>query len=107
MTNPKDVFLKMLSDEPGLYDVLKSKEHTLVLNILEKDNFDFNAIKAYLSQQAYINKDIILYNILDTLIKKDLIKKININNKEIYFLTDKGKNFIKVYNQTRQEFSLI
>lgn len=107
MNENKDLLLKVLGEEPRLYKIINSKEHLKVLEILEKDNQNFQFIKNVVEKDIYIKKDIILYNILDSLIESNLIKKINVNDNIIYFLTDKGKNFLKLYKQTKQEFSLI
>lgn len=104
MSENKEILLKMVSDEPKLYDVINSKEHLKLLEILEKDNQDFQLIKNALGKDIYIKKDIILYNILDSLIDRDLAKKIKINNKEFYYLTEKGKRFYKIYKETKKEF---
>jgi len=107
MSKNKDILIKMLGDEPRLYDVINSKEHINVLELLEKDNKDIKSIKGAIRKDIYIKKDIILYNILDALIDRNLIKKIKINNNELYFLTEKGIDFLKIYKETKQEFSLI
>ncbi|MFA5745367.1 MAG: hypothetical protein WCX82_02545 [archaeon] len=107
MSENKDVLLKMLADEPRLYDVLNAKEYLKILEILEKDSQDLQNIKNIVGKDIYIKKDIILYNILDTLLQRDLVKKIKVNDNIVYFLTDKGKRFITLYTQTKQEFSLI
>ncbi len=107
MNENKDILLKMLSDEPVLYEIIKSKEYLNVLEILEKDSRNFQILKSLLEKSIDIKKDIILYNILDTLKDRDLIKKIDVNNGQMYFLTDKGKKLIKLYNITKQEFNLM
>jgi predicted transcriptional regulator len=107
MNENKDLLLKMLSDEPVLYEIIKSKEYLNVLEILEKDSYNFPILKSLLDKSIDIKKDVILYNILDTLKDRDLIKKIDVNNGQMYFLTDKGKKLIKLYNQTKQEFNLM
>jgi DNA-binding PadR family transcriptional regulator len=107
MSENKDLLLKMLADEPKLYNIINSKEHLLVLEILEKDNKNFQFIKNVLEKDIYIKKDIIIYNILDSLIDNNLIKKIKVNESDIYFLTEKGKSFLKLFKQTKQEFSLM
>lgn len=107
MNENKDILLKMLSDEPVLYEIIKSKEYLNVLEILEKDSRNFQILKSLLEKSIDIKKDIILYNILDTLKDRDLIRKIDVNNSQMYFLTDKGKKLIKLYNITKQEFNLM
>lgn len=107
MNENKDILLKMLSDEPVLYEIIKSKEYLNVLEILEKDSRNFQILKSLLEKSIDIKKDIILYNILDTLKDRDLIRKIDVNNGQMYFLTDKGKKLIKLYNITKQEFNLM
>ncbi len=107
MSDNKDVLIKMLADEPKLLDVINSNDHLAVLDILDTNSFDFQNIKAVLTKYTYIKKDIILYNILETLIQRELVKKININDNKVYFITEKGKRLISLYKETKKEFNLV
>lgn len=106
MSENKDILLKMLADEPKLYDILKSKEHLLVLETLEKEDLNYQTLKTRLGKDIYIKKDIILYNILDTLISGGLIKKIKVNENIVYYLSEKGRNFVRIYMDTKKEFNI-
>lgn len=107
MSKNKDVFLKMLSDDPKLYEILNSNSHLKVMEILNEQNQDFQVIKNSLGKDIYIDKDIIIYNILDSLINRNLAKKVKINEKDFYFLTEKGISFYKIYLETKKEFNII
>lgn len=106
MSENKDILLKMLADEPKLYDIMKSKEHLLVLETLEKEDLNYQTLKTRLGKDIYIKKDIILYNILDTLISGGLIKKVKVNENIVYYLSEKGRNFVRIYMDTKKEFNI-
>jgi predicted transcriptional regulator len=106
MSDNKDILIKMLAEEPRLMDLINSKEHLSVLEFLEKDSCDFLNLKSNLMKYIYIKKDIILYNILESLIQKELIKKIKANENQVYFITEKGKRFIELYRETKKEFNI-
>ncbi|MDD3244835.1 MAG: hypothetical protein PHU47_01670 [Candidatus ainarchaeum sp.] len=106
MAENKDKLIQLLSQDPGLYDVINSNQHIYVLQILEKDSQEFQNIKKELPKDININKDIILYNILDTLIQKNLIKKIQVNKSQIYYITEKGKFLFKLYTDAKKEYNL-
>jgi predicted transcriptional regulator len=48
----------------------------------------------------------ILYNILDTLIQNKLIKKIELNEEQVYYLTEKGEEFVSIYKISKERFDL-
>jgi len=106
MSDNKDLFIKLLSEEPKLIDVINSKEHLAVLEHLERDSSDFLNLKSNLMKYIYIKKDIILYNILEALTQRELIKKIRVNENQVYFITEKGKKFIGLYKETKKEFDI-
>jgi predicted transcriptional regulator len=98
----KDTLVKTLEENPDLYKILNSKDHMKVLDTIYKGNSDFANIKRIVK----LKKDTILYNILDTLINKKLIKKININKNNIYYITSVGKKFFELYKNTKEEFTI-
>lgn len=106
MAENKDKLIKILSEEPGLYDVINSKQHLYILEVLKKESQDLQHIKKDIPKDININKDIILYNILDTLTQKNLIKKIQVNNSEIYYITDKGKLLFDLYASAKKEYNI-
>ncbi|HNW05474.1 MAG TPA: hypothetical protein PK655_01180 [archaeon] len=106
MSDNKNNLIKMFTEEPKLLDVVNSNEHMAVLNILEQNSADFLNLKKDLLKYIYIKKDIILYNILESLIQKDLIKKIGVNENKVYYITEKGKKFINLYKDTKKEFEI-
>lgn len=106
MSENKDNLIKMFTEEPKLLDIVKSKEHMAVLTILEQNSANFLNLKKDVLKYIYIKKDIILYNILEALIQKDLIKKIGVNENTVYYITEKGKKFMNLYNETKKEFDI-
>jgi predicted transcriptional regulator len=106
MSDNKNNLIKMFTEEPKLLDVVNSKEHMAVLNILEQNSADFLNLKKDILKYIYIKKDIILYNILESLIQKELIKKIGVNENKVYYITEKGKKFINLYKDTKKEFEI-
>jgi len=107
MSDNKDILIKMLADDPKLLDIINSKEHIEILKLLETNSVDFINIKQTISKYISIKKDIILYNILETLLSKELIKEIRVNNNVVYFLTEKGQKLITLYKETKKEFNII
>lgn len=104
MSKNNEILIKMLSDEPKLYEIINSKEFMKVLEVLENGSFDFIYIKGNVGKDIYIKKDIILYNILDSLINRNLVQKVKVNEKEFYYLTEKGKQFYTIYKESRKNF---
>jgi predicted transcriptional regulator len=106
MSDSKDNLIQMFSEDPKLLDIINSKEHMAVLTILEQDSTDFLNLKRDVLKYIYIKKDIILYNILESLIQKDLIKEIGVNENKVYYITEKGKKFMSLYKETKKEFDI-
>ncbi|HOZ35720.1 MAG TPA: hypothetical protein PLK55_01935 [archaeon] len=106
MSDNKDNLIKMFSEDPKLLDIVNSKEHMAILTILEQNCADFLNLKKDVFKYIYIKKDIILYNILESLIQKDLIKKIGVNENKVYYITEKGKKFMSLYKETKKEFDI-
>lgn len=106
MNESKDILIKMFSEEPKLLDIVNSKEHMAILEVLIQNSFEFLNLKREVLKYIYIKKDIILYNILETLIQRDLIKKIGVNENKVYYITEKGKTFMTLYKDTKKEFNI-
>jgi Fe2+ or Zn2+ uptake regulation protein len=99
----KESLIKMVEDNPQLYKIISSKDHMIVLEeIYKKKNIDIE----YLQRNINIKKYTILYNILESLIKENLIKKIKLSNKDVYFINENGQKIIDLYKKTKQKFTL-
>jgi Fe2+ or Zn2+ uptake regulation protein len=102
-TDLKESLIKMVEDNPQLYKIISSKDHMIVLEeIYKKKNIDIE----YLQRNINIKKYTILYNILESLIKENLIKKIKLSNKDVYFINENGQKIIDLYKKTKQKFTL-
>ncbi len=102
MVNIKDNLVKTLADNPELYKIVNSKDHISILKEIFKENLDFSNIK----RKTYIKKDNIIYNILETLEQKELIKKIEVNNNIQYYITENGKKLINLYEEAKKEYNI-
>ena len=101
--NIKDTLVKSLEENPQLYKIFNSKDYILVLEEFYcKKNLNIEDLQRNINIKKYA----ILYNILDSLIKEKLIKKIKVDNNDIYFITDTGKKIIELYKKTKEEFKL-
>lgn len=94
--------INLLEKDPELYKIINSKEIMLLLEEIRKNPQK----KDELIRKIYFKKVSILYNILDNLTKKNLIKKINIDNEEIYYITEDGDSFLRLCNKARNMFNI-
>ena len=94
--------VEMIEKEPKLLKVINSEEHMSVLLEISKKSQNNEELKT----NIYFKNVSILYNILDTLLSNKLIKKTEIENNLVYFLTDKGNLFVNLYQNTKEKFSL-
>lgn len=98
----KDKVIEFIEKEPELLKIITSEQHMLVLlNIFEKP-YEIEKLKI---KTSFKNVSV-LYNILETLILNDLVKKIELNKEQIYYLTEKGKEFTKTYKDSKKKFDL-
>ncbi len=102
MIDIKDSLVKTLEENPELYKIINSKGHISVLEEVCKENMDFENIK----RNTYIKKANILYNILDTLIQKGLVKKIEVNKNVVYYITDVGEKLVVLYKKAKHDYNL-
>jgi DNA-binding HxlR family transcriptional regulator len=102
MIDIKDSLVKTLEENPDLYKIINSKDHVDVLEQICKQHTDLSNLK----RNTYIKKDNILYNILETLIQKELVKKIDINDNIIYHITDVGEKLVNLYKNAKKEYNL-
>jgi len=98
----KEKLIEMVEKEPELLKIIQSKEHMAVLVEINKKPPKIEELKV----NIYFKNVSILYNILDTLIQTKLIKKIQLDEKEVYYLTDKGKDFVSIYIESKEKFDL-
>ncbi len=102
MTTDKDKLIGILEQDPELYKLINSKPHISILKEISLKPIDFEQLK----KKIYFKRISILYNILNTLIDKKLVNKLDINNKDMYYITDKGTKFIQLCKITEKEFNL-
>ncbi|MDD3178083.1 MAG: winged helix-turn-helix domain-containing protein [Candidatus ainarchaeum sp.] len=98
----KDKLINILEEDPELYKIINSKE---IMQILEQIKTKPQK-KEEITRKIYFKKVSILYNILDILIKKKIIKKIDIENKEIYYITDKGNEFMDLCYIAKKKYNI-
>jgi|GEM_PF-1316505 len=103
MVELNDLLIRFLEEDPELYKIIKSQQHMSVLREIAKENINF----ANLIRKIYFKKDTILNNILDTLIQRQLVQKINISNDVVYYLTEKGDSLMKLYDKNKKNYDLI
>ena len=99
----KDKIINYLETDPEIYKIINSKEHLLIFKEINKNPINF----VDLSKKIDFKKVSILYNILDNLIAKKFISKVNIDKNELYYITDTGKEFINLYAKAKKDFNLI
>lgn len=98
----KERLIEFIEKEPELLKIIESKEHIdVLLKIFEKPP----KIEELKTKTSFKNVSI-LYNILDALIHSKLIKKIEVGNEEVYYVTDKGEEFVKTYKVSKEKFDL-
>ena len=102
MSDKKERLVEIIETEPELLKILNSKEHMQVLLEINKKPQKHQELKV----NIYFKNVSILYNILDTLIQTKLIKKIQLDEEEVYYLTDKGKDFVSIYIESKEKFDL-
>jgi len=98
----KERLIEMIEKEPELLKILESKEHIAVLIEISKKPPKIENLKVNISFKNVS----ILYNILDTLIQNKLIKKIEVSKEQVYYLTEKGEEFVNVYKISKDRFDL-
>ncbi len=94
--------IEMVEKEPELLKILNSEEHMRVLLEINRKAQKNEELKV----NIYFKNVSILYNILDTLISNKLIKKTEIDKDIVYYLTDKGEEFVELYLNTKEKFNL-
>jgi predicted transcriptional regulator len=94
--------IEMIEKDPDLYKILNSKVYIEVLYEINKNSIEIDKLK----RKIYFKNISILYNILDDLIKKEFIRKIKIKNNEVYFITENGKYFIRLYENEKKKYDL-
>jgi DNA-binding HxlR family transcriptional regulator len=102
MTDNKEKLIELIESKPKLLKIIQSKEHIQILQEIYKEPQKNQDLKL---KTSFKNVSI-LYNILDTLIQSNLVKKMEIDEEYIYFLTDKGKELIELYNLAKNKFDL-
>jgi predicted transcriptional regulator len=102
MIERSEKLVEMVSKEPDLLKILKSNEHMSVLLEIYKKTQKIDNLKV----NIYFKNVSILYNILDTLIHNKIVKKIEIDGNLVYYLTDKGKEFVEIYKEAKEKFNL-
>jgi DNA-binding HxlR family transcriptional regulator len=102
MTDKKERLVEIIEKEPELLKILNSKEHIQVLLEINKKPQKHQELKV----NIYFKNVSILYNILDTLVQNTLIKKIEIDDESTYYLTEKGEEFVQVYQIAKEKFNL-
>ncbi len=98
----KERLIEMIEKEPELLKILESKEHIAVLMEIAKKPPKIENLKVNISFKNVS----ILYNIFDTLIQNKLIKKIEVSKEQVYYLTEKGEEFVNVYKISKDRFDL-
>jgi predicted transcriptional regulator len=99
----KEKILNYLEMDPEIYKIINSKEHMLILKEIYKTTTNIDD----LFKKTDFKKLSILYNILDNLLVKKFISKVNLDKNELYYITDKGKEFIGLYEKAKKDFDLI
>lgn len=94
--------VEMIEKDPDIYKMLNSK---IYIDVLEQINQNSKGIDE-LKRKIYFKNISILYNILDDLIKKKFIRKTKIKEKEIYFITENGREFIGLYQNAKKKYNL-
>ena len=98
----KERLIEMIETEPELLKIIQSKEYMKVLEEINKKPPKIEFLKSNIDFKNVS----ILYNILDTLIQTNLIKKILLDEEEVYYLTDKGQEFVSIYIESKEKFDL-
>jgi len=99
----KDKLITMIETDPELYSIINSKEHIFVLGLFIKEPRTFEEIL----RKTDFKKVSILYNILDNLLAKKYIRKLNINKNEVYYITAEGKSFLTLVESAKKDFNLL
>jgi len=99
MVSAQEALTLFLEENPELYVIMKSKTLIEILKKLSMKAKQFNELLLDLKIEE---KDLI--TALNLLIEINVVKKIKITDKNAYFLTQKGKEFIKKYSETKEEF---
>lgn len=88
-----------IEKHPKAFPVIRSDLFLQILNSL-KTAKDIIRLK---SEFPFIEEND-LREIMDTLIKTELATKFKASNKDFYYLTNTGKEFIEIYNETKKAF---
>jgi len=99
----KDKLITMIETDPELYNIINSKEHIKVLEIITAGPTTFEE----LSKKTYFKKVSILYNILDNLLAKKYLRKLNVNQNDVYYITAEGKTFLNLVESAKKDFNLL
>jgi len=100
--NEKDKLITMIETDPELYKIINSKEHIFVLELFSTEPTTFEEIL----RKTDFKKVSILYNILDNLLAKKYLRKLNVNKNDIYYITAEGKNFLNLVESAKKDFNL-
>jgi DNA-binding PadR family transcriptional regulator len=99
----KDKLITYIESDPDLYKIINSKEHILILELIGEKSIDIEE----LSRKTDFKKVSILYNILDNLLDKKYIKKLDVNKNKVYYITDEGKIILNLVKSAQKEFNLL
>jgi len=99
----KNKFITNIEKDPELYKIINSTEHMFIFQKIYENPQSDEKFK----REDYFKNISVLYNILDTLISKKLIKKITVNNNEMYYTTEYGNEFYKMYDIIKNKFKLM
>ncbi len=100
--NEKDKLITMIETDPELYKIINSKEHIFVLELFSTEPTTFEEIL----RKTDFKKVSILYNILDNLLAKKYLRKLNVNKNDMYYITAEGKNFLSLVESAKKDFNL-
>ncbi len=98
----KDKLITLVESDPDLYKIINSKAHIKVLEAIATESLNFYD----LSRKTDFKKVSILYNILDNLLDKKYIRKLEINKNQVYYITNEGKNIYNLVKNAQKDFNL-
>jgi predicted transcriptional regulator len=98
----KDKLITLIESDPDLYKIINSKDHIIVLGIIAEESLGFDD----LSRKTDFKKVSILYNILDNLLDKKYIKKLEVNKNQVYYITNEGKTIYNLVKSAQKNFNL-
>jgi len=98
----KDKLITLVEGDPDLYKIINSEDHLRVLEAIATETINFDD----LSRKTDFKKVSILYNILDNLLDKKYIRKIEVNKNQVYYITSEGKNIYNLVKNAQKDFNL-